>query len=138
MLSPSIIRDIQRLLEDGNLSCRKIAKKLGVSRSTVSVVACGTRRTDDYLNLPPARDEAGKPRKCPTCHAIVQMPCKLCQTRELMAGNHLEPLPPILETPIGLDLKPEHEARYAEVRRWRREALRLGVIKTPQYVPDPP
>jgi len=137
MLSPTIIREIERLFQQG-LSRRKIAKRLRVSLGIVSVVVAGKRQADDHLRPKPRTKETAKTRKCPSCHAIVHMPCKLCQTRELIAGNHLDPLPPTIDTPIGLNLKPEHEARYAQVRRWRREALRLGVVTKPQYDPDPP
>jgi hypothetical protein len=135
MLSPVIIREIEQLLEEGQLTRRKIAIKVGVARSTVTAVAERIRQADDYLQHAPTPKPLAKARRCPSCGATVRMPCKLCQTRELVAGGRLPPPKPVVAASIGLQLKPEHQARYAEVRRWRREALRLGVIIRPH--PDP-
>ena len=136
MIAPSVIREIQRLLDERLLSRRKIAALTGVARSTVTAVAKGERQVDDYLEQVPKPKPLGAARRCPSCDATVHMPCKLCQTRELMAGKRLPRPRPTIDTPIGLDLKPEHRARYAEVRRRRREAVRLGVILTPQSDDD--
>ena len=138
MIAPSTIREIERLLDEEHHSRRKIAELSGVARSTVTAVANGERQADDYLDKIPAHRKPGEIRKCPSCSGLVRMPCRLCQTRELMADNRLQPPKPDVETPVGLNLKPEHQARYAQVRRWRREALRLGVVTKPSYEPDPP
>ncbi len=136
MIAPSVIHEIQRLLDEGQHSRREIAAFAGVARSTVTAVADGERRVDDYLDQAPEREELGAARKCPSCGGTVRMPCKLCQTRELIIGKKLRQHQPVVDGPIGLNLKPEHQARYAEVRRWRREALRLGVITAPRSDKD--
>ncbi len=136
MLAPSVIHEIKRLLKEGQHSRRGIAALTGVAPATVTAVAGGVRQVDDYLDRVLEREELGAARKCPSCGGTVCMPCKLCQTRELMTSKQFRRYTPIVDTPIGLNLKPEHQARYAEVRRWRREALRLGVISTPQSDED--
>lgn len=137
MIPPSTILEIQRLLKKKHYGRRKIAKRLRVSLGTVVAVATGVRQVKDYLDHPLEREPAKETRRCPSCGALVNMPCMLCQTREMLAGHQLPPLEPRVDTPIGLNLKPEHQAGYAEVRRWRREALRLGVITKPHYDSDP-
>ncbi len=136
MHSPDVIRQINELLQEGQHSRRKIAKIAGVACATVSAVATGGRQAEDYLKRALAPKPSRKSGRCPSCGAQVQMPCKLCQTRKLVAGGQLPPPEPVVAAPIGLDLNPEHQARYAEVRRWRREALRLGVITMPHSNSD--
>ena len=86
MIAPEIIREIQRLLERGELSQRKIATKTGVSRGTVNSVANGSRADRDARRRqhsagfdPPH----GLPRRCPSCGRLVQMPCLACRLQKL-------------------------------------------------------
>ena len=85
MLPIATVHEIQHLLEEGQLSQRKIAAKLGVSRGTVGAIASGRRglfgkepeaEQPDVcaLDLPPER--------CEGCGAMVYMPCVLCRSRE--------------------------------------------------------
>ena len=85
MLPLATVQEIQRLLEEEQLSQRKIAAKLGVSRGTIGAIASGRRglfgKEPDQdtpelccLELPPER--------CPTCGGMVYMPCVLCRTRD--------------------------------------------------------
>jgi DNA-binding XRE family transcriptional regulator len=139
MLSPDVIRKIQQLLEERQHTHRKIATSVGVSRSTVAAVAKGERRITDTVRRVPKPKPKPKPpegiQRCPSCGAKVRMPCLLCQMREMASNEQAPQDHPIVATPIGLELKPEQQARYAEVRRWRREALRRGVVTRPH--PDP-
>jgi len=69
MLAPGKVLEVQKLLAEGRLSQRKIAKALGVSRATVSAIASGKR--PDYAARQRARaDEAFEPlgpiERCPT------------------------------------------------------------------------
>lgn len=79
------VEEVKRLLDEGKLSQRKIAAKLGVSRGTVGSIANGKRgiygREPDHSeptlccpDLPPER--------CPSCGGMVYMPCVLCKARE--------------------------------------------------------
>jgi hypothetical protein len=84
MLALSLVQEIERLLQDGTLSQRKIAVRLGVGRGTVAAIASGRRgiygrEADDDLDplvhhLPPER--------CPECGFFVYMPCMVCRARE--------------------------------------------------------
>jgi hypothetical protein len=85
MLSLAMVEEIRRLLEEGELSQRKIAATLGVSRGTVGAIASGKRgiygsepdpENPDLLSLdlPPER--------CSGCGAMVYMPCVLCQAQK--------------------------------------------------------
>ncbi|MBX7168449.1 MAG: helix-turn-helix domain-containing protein [Pirellulales bacterium] len=85
MLSPELVLEIRRLLAEGRLSQRKIAKQLGVSRATVGAIASGKR--PDYAPRLPREDEplrpTGPPRRCPRCGGMVYLPCRLCQVRDI-------------------------------------------------------
>lgn len=133
MIQPAVIRDIEALLEEGQLSHRQIAEMVGVARGTVAAVLRGHRRSDDLFTQPPPEEPQSEskppPRRCPSCGGTVHTPCKLCQVRELVAGKRLRPPVRWPGGPIGLDLKPEDYARYVEVRRRRREAVRMGFIR---------
>ncbi len=133
MIPPSTIREIEQLLIEGQLSHRLIAERVGVARGTVSAVAKGTRLPDDELDHTPSFDPEEAPERCADCGSMVHMPCWLCKVRQLLADGQLLKPEPVLAAPLGLNLKPEHQVGYAEVRRWRREALRLGVTTRPNY-----
>ncbi|MBN2290864.1 MAG: helix-turn-helix transcriptional regulator, partial [Pirellulales bacterium] len=122
MLAPSLVTEIRRLLVENNLSQRKIAKFMGVSRGTVGAIANGRR--PDYK--PRAKDEDkperpnGPPRRCVTCGGMVYMPCRLCALRRgLAASGKGRPHDPRPELPLGLELLPEQRKRYEEVRAVR-------------------
>ena len=86
MIAPSIVSEIRDLLVRGELSQRRIAQRLGVSRGTVNAIA--QKKRPDYS----ARQErqpgdfippAGRPTRCPGCGGMVQMPCLACQVRAI-------------------------------------------------------
>ena len=125
MIAPQIVTEVRRLLAQGALSQRMIARLSGISRGTVRAIANGTR--PDYESLRPAEDEreqpAGPAARCPGCGGMVYLPCRLCRVRATIASD---PRPtrehraiPLGE-PLGLDLRPDHRARYEEVRARRR------------------
>jgi hypothetical protein len=88
MISFAAEEEIKRLLGEGRLSQRKIARRVGVSRGTVNAIAGGKRpdrgpgRPADDSPLP-----SGRPARCPTCGGMVQMPCLACRVRALQAGG---------------------------------------------------
>ena len=131
MIPPSAVQEIRRLLAEGKLSYRKIAKVAGVSRGSVSLIASGKR--PDYKPRKELAEEvpSGPPERCPSCGALVYMPCRLCRLRAFLA--RLKRLfarrsagPP---EPIVLELNEEHRARYEEVR--------FGAARTPMADPQP-
>jgi transcriptional regulator with XRE-family HTH domain len=88
MLAPAKVEETKRLLSDGKLSQRRIAKLLGVSRATVSAIASGKRpdyearrreRGDDDEGYVPL----GPIERCPGCGGKVHTPCHLCHVRKV-------------------------------------------------------
>lgn len=82
MIGSGMVAEIRRLLAEGRLSQRKIAKLTGISRATISAIASGRR--PDYQPRP-ANDlfdrPQGPPRRCLGCGGLVYLPCKLCRVR---------------------------------------------------------
>jgi len=89
MLPTALVHEIDRLLKQGELSHRKIAARLGVSRGVVSAIAKGRRglygkESDDEPRsltptLPPAR--------CPRCGYRIYPPCLVCCARDAAAAK---------------------------------------------------
>jgi len=87
MLALAKVREVERLLAEGELSQRKIAKATGVSRATISGIASG-RRPDYELRMRARADKEvveplGPIERCPTCGGRVYMPCRLCRVRKV-------------------------------------------------------
>ena len=84
MLPVATVEEICRLLEEGQLSQRKIADKLGVSRGTVGAIATGRRglygREPDPQQ-PNLYCPDVPPERCRGCGGMVYKPCALCRTR---------------------------------------------------------
>ncbi|MCG8448097.1 MAG: helix-turn-helix domain-containing protein [Pirellulales bacterium] len=85
MLPLALVEEVRRLLDEGQLSQRKIAAKLGVSRGTVGAIASGRRGI--YGREPNGEDlflscTDLPPERCPTCGGMVYKPCVLCRARE--------------------------------------------------------
>ena len=82
MIAAGVVEHIRQLLDQGEVSQRRIARQLGVSRGTVNAIAQGRRRDcptasdSDPLGFVPPQ---GVPRRCPGCGGLVQMPCLLCR-----------------------------------------------------------
>jgi hypothetical protein len=126
MIAMETVAEIERLLGEGNLSQRKIALLTGVSRGSVGLIASG-KRPDREILQEPAEDNAdepvGPPQRCAGCGGLVYMPCRLCRERERLAEKSgRSPQRRSFEPNDGpaLTLRSEHQARYQEVRRWRR------------------
>lgn len=85
MIATSVVHEIRRLLQEGHVSQRQIARKIGVSRGTVNAIARGKRPShaakgqheENGFTAP-----SGLPVRCPGCGCRVQMPCLLCYIRE--------------------------------------------------------
>ena len=125
MLSSETFQRIQELLARGELSQRAIARQVGVDRNTVGAIARGARPDYDALRrarrsreiLPPD----GPKRRCPTCGALVYPPCVACRVREELS---CVPPPcgqsqPLDDDALALALRPNHQARYEQVRARR-------------------
>ncbi len=86
MIATTLVREIRELLRAGELSQRKIARRLGVSRGSVNAIARG-KRPDRSARRSAFADgfvvPTGLPRRCPGCGGMVQMPCLLCYVRAI-------------------------------------------------------
>lgn len=85
MIELSLIKEAERLLAEGQLSQRRIAATVGISRATVGAIAAGRR--PDYEAIRAARagelEPSGPPARCPNCGGLVYTPCRLCQVRSM-------------------------------------------------------
>ncbi|MHC4399969.1 MAG: winged helix-turn-helix transcriptional regulator [Planctomycetota bacterium] len=84
MIPNALVDEVKRLLSEGRLSQRKIARRVGVSRGTVNAIARGKRpdyearaKEDDFLA------PAGPLARCSTCGGMVYMPCLACGVRAM-------------------------------------------------------
>lgn len=86
MLEMCKVKEAERLLAEGRLSQRKIARAVGISRATVSAIASGRR--PDYQARRLARaselEPLGPLARCPGCGGMVYSPCRLCRVREFL------------------------------------------------------
>jgi hypothetical protein len=85
MLATATVREIDRLLKEGDLSQRKIAARLGVSRGVVSAIASGRRglygrNQPDDPSVP--HRATSQPERCPRCGYRIYRPCLVCQGRQ--------------------------------------------------------
>src|SRR4029079_2907708 len=84
MLPIALVKEIDSLIHEGTLSHRKIAIRLGVSRSVVSEIANGRRGLygQDPLAKYSPLAPTSPPTRCPACGYRVYLPCLVCRTRE--------------------------------------------------------
>ncbi len=92
MLPFATVVEIRRLLDQGQMSQRKIARKLRVSRGTVGAIASGRRgvhgREVDE-EMPAVCSLNRPPERCNGCGATVYKPCVLCSTRQFQERQKL-------------------------------------------------
>ena len=119
MIGPAVIEEIQRLLAEDDLSQRKIAKVMKVSRGTVAAVAHGKRHPRDPRAKSQDEGPTGPARRCPGCGGMAATPCLACRIREL--SPHLTNRYPdtTAHEPLRLELVGGDRARYEEIRRKR-------------------
>jgi hypothetical protein len=92
MLALSLVQEIDRLLHEGELSQRKIAERLGVSRGTVGAIARGQRPLFGKAPKPDESEERGpslQPQRCRRCGFLVFLPCLVCRTREYRQSGEI-------------------------------------------------
>jgi transcriptional regulator with XRE-family HTH domain len=122
MVPPERVREVQRLLSEGALSYRDIARRVNISRGTVLAIAKGRRPDYDALRQARAAENsepAEPPCRCPACGYRVYLPCRICSLRarqeraqasrsfQLLWADRRRPLPP---------------GYAAELLRWREPA----------------
>ncbi len=123
MLSDAKIDEVQDLLREGAMSARAIAFHCRVSRDSVQRIRSGKRQP---RRTPPVeRDPQAAYERCGCCGGMVQKPCLIC--RALAAGGERGGMVAALRQqiaagqsdPLGLDLKPQHQARYEPIHQRR-------------------
>jgi hypothetical protein len=85
MLPTSLVHEIDRLLKEGKLSHRQIAKRLGIGRTVVGEIANGRRglHGNDPIDKRRMRTPSSAPTRCPACGYRVYLPCLICRTRKV-------------------------------------------------------
>ena len=71
------------MLDEGQLSHRNIALKLGVSRGTIGAIASGRLGIHGRESGPEITEygfQESAPERCHDCGAMVYKPCVLCRT----------------------------------------------------------
>jgi hypothetical protein len=75
---PMKLLHIERLLAQGDLSQRQIARLAGVGRPAVAAIArmqsCHSETEDEPTSTAPSV-------RCPGCGGLVVLPCRLCHVR---------------------------------------------------------
>jgi hypothetical protein len=120
MIPVEKLEEIRALLAEGKLSQRAIARKVGVSRGTVAAIASRKRPCYERRLAEDPSATSRRRGRCPTCRAIVLLPCLACLVRQLLAPGALRPLPPCAEEPLRLELRPAEFRRYLQVRLRRQ------------------
>lgn len=136
-LTKNKIQKIQHLLTEGNLSRRRIAKKLRVSRVMVYEIAYGLKIVKQKAEPEEWEvNRTGKPFvRCPLCGAKIQMPCTLCLIRNILKHRRFERFPDEPFQPIQLELEECEQKRYEEVRAWREKLRDPNVTELPNDHP---
>lgn len=80
MLPLAKVLEIQRLLGSTDLSCRKIAKQVEVSRGVVNAIANGTRGV--HGREAERVTEELRAERCGECGEMVYPPCVACRARD--------------------------------------------------------
>ena len=109
MIPDITIKKAQKLLDEG-FSIHCIAKLCSISHMTVKRIKSGERYVGQNHRVKEsmALDDY---KRCPECGGMVIMPCRACGMK--VAKPTPKRICPIV---LGLDLLPEHQERYEEVR----------------------
>lgn len=130
MIASERVAEIRRLLAEGRLSQREIARLIGVSRGTVAAISTGKRaerqRPPSNWDYNPAAP-SGPLRRCLGCGALVYLPCRLCRLRERMASGKISRHLDQPEEPLQVELTGAQEKRYRRLYARRR---RRGVVES--------
>jgi len=153
MIAEEKIREAELMLVRGKMSQREVAKRTGLSRGLISLIARGKRtiqvKTVDPDLLP--ESEHNLPVRCLGCGAMVCMPCLLCHLKKLAARNRpvMRSYPNVQTTPamtnaqyspgttihLGIHLTGDELKRYQEVRAWREKCSNPYFTDIPEEWP---
>jgi hypothetical protein len=111
------VQQIKALLA-ADLTQREVARRVGVSRSTVHAIANGRRRARSSARPPRSAPAEQKYSRCPGCGGLVLQPCRLCRP----PADHDEPHRAKSARPEYVPSPQEIADFYAEqARRRQRE-----------------
>ncbi len=96
MLSPTIVDEVKRLLEEGGQTRKAMAKKAGCSYGSVNNIAnrLGVRqqtaevRIQDSRTAPPDGLD-GPVGRCKKCGRRIVLPCRACEVERLKKQDQL-------------------------------------------------
>jgi len=86
MIALAKFQETRRLLALGNLSQRRIARIVGISRATVNAIARGNYHDRESREAARLREQPvfeGPLARCPGCGGMVLMPCLACRVQQL-------------------------------------------------------
>ena len=89
MLSLAMVEEVHRLLGEGQMSQRQIARRLGVSRGSVWAIATGQRGLWGRTDAPDHPLTRTLRRRCPRCGYLVTMPCVACRARDYSVHKNM-------------------------------------------------
>lgn len=128
MIELERVEEVRRLLAEGALSYRAIARITGISRGTIGAIASGKR--PDLRKRSEEKDEVleGPLERCPACGGYVYMPCRLCRVRSMLCRLPVRRLPDRSLEPLHLELTDEQQARYERIHAQRRAHPELEFV----------
>ena len=95
-ITEEVFDHVLRLLKQGKMSQRTVARVVGISRATVAKIVGGKfrpcRPRDDH-NEHESWRPTGPIARCPTCGGRVYMPCQLCHIRALKQADRRKAQP---------------------------------------------
>jgi hypothetical protein len=125
MIPPTMVAWIEQLLRQG-MSQREVHRRTGVSRGTIGRIARGQRPDHQALRQRKQTEElslfVGPLQRCPGCGGLVEMPCRACHTRSLLARarRRMRPTPaPHRCKPLNLELRQPERSRYEVIHDLR-------------------
>jgi hypothetical protein len=125
VIRPDTADEIRRLLAEGKLSHRAIARKFGVSRGTVTTLAAAPQPDYEWLRRRREAEQApivfGPVSRCPMCGAKVHMPCRECAIQRLPPVAPCDADDPRPPEPLAVTLRGNARARYEAVHLARME-----------------
>lgn len=142
MLTKQQVSDIKRLLDEGELSQRRIAVHVKVSRGSVAAIASGKRGLHGREHEGDLFAQSDHAERCPGCGYMVFVPCVYCRAIEFSdrrnpdTEDSQQPLPDAIEE--GLEGPMEGEVAQEEPAKSEATEVEPAATSTPTPSPSPP
>ncbi|HEY5312741.1 MAG TPA: hypothetical protein VIK18_09475 [Pirellulales bacterium] len=131
-ITSAMVDEVERMLAQGLVSQRKIAKLVGISRGTVNSIALG-RRPRISAPADAFEPQRGPLVRCPGCGGRVFLPCLLCHIRQLKAKE-----PGLPDCSHRGRLHPRSNLHGGDARTCRQPGTGQGIDHHPGDRADPP